>query len=783
MNILNKADDVTRQRFENESRVMARLHHPHAVGVHDSGVEEGFAWMVLDLMSGGSLMDLMRRRGPFPLDEAAKILTAVLDALAAAHALGIVHRDIKPHNVLLDLQGTAKVADFGIATRADPGKALTETGAGIGTAAYMAPEQHSDAKNVGPAADLFSAGLMLFALVTGKSPMLYRDGLEELGPPIPEAVADFVKKATAPRPQDRYASAAEMSRALQDALSSGTRSTRKQRKILGMVLMAGVGVAALAWGARWAFQEDRTPPQWQTTRVTATANSELEPSISPDGKRLVWASNLSGEGQFDLIGANIDGSDQVALTHTPVDEFYPRFSPDGSTLLFSRYAEVTESAGTEIWTLKEGKETRVVDSGLYGAWSGDGTEILFARVVRTGTAQLVRRSLITGEEQGILEWPGEIWSIDWAKNGQVAAFATARGAVVVDLPTGEHRTLREGRWISGLAFADSDGEVLVVSHSGNGGQPELWWTRVDTGEGERMTLGSVGAVEPDVQPQGESVVYLSSQRWTRLWVAADGQPAERLTASDGIKCFDVDAAGSRMAWTEVTPGLGDTTLRVAELPTGTPRVYPVEGCPAFAPDGRRVAMVSQTAGTVVVVDLETSAVEEKFSGLKTTQAQVTAEWSNDGKRLALADTEGLRLLAADGRVQRFGEGTLVGPAFSPDDRWVAINRVDEPHSGLWLIDVNNGEFRRLTEQHSWSNAPRWSEDGSRLWMLVDEREAPAEQEVRLDGTLGEKRVIPVNRESSWWGVFETRTAGNRTYFAQGTVDSDLFLLTRESQKR
>lgn len=212
-------DDLARERFFNEARTMAKLHHKNVVLVHDVADDGDFAYLVMELIEGGSIADRMAAFGPLPPRMAAEVTIAMLSGLEAAHAAGVVHRDVKPHNILVDSEGTPKVTDFGIAQAEE--HTSTRTGAVIGTWAYMAPEQRTDSKGVDARADLFAVGCTLYNMLTGTDPFdLYNQEIyEQLYAPVPEAFRPIIQCATRYRPADRYATAAEFRAALTDLLA------------------------------------------------------------------------------------------------------------------------------------------------------------------------------------------------------------------------------------------------------------------------------------------------------------------------------------------------------------------------------------------------------------------------------------------------------------------------------------------------------------------------------------------------------------------------------------
>ncbi|HET9016011.1 MAG TPA: serine/threonine-protein kinase [Thermomicrobiaceae bacterium] len=242
-------DHAVVARFEREARAAAAVHHPNVVRVLASGHDRNRWFIVMELVEGGTLKQRIQQAAPLPVADALALTQQLLQGLAAIHAAGIVHRDVKPQNVLLTPDGTAKLTDFGIARAADVG--LTETGVALGTAAYMAPEQAVGAP-LGPPADLYAVGVILFELLTGTLPfpgdqpvaVLYQQvhtpppRPRALNPGVPRWLEGVVLRALAKDPGRRYPDAASLARAL-----AGGEAAAEETRALGVVPPAPVATA------------------------------------------------------------------------------------------------------------------------------------------------------------------------------------------------------------------------------------------------------------------------------------------------------------------------------------------------------------------------------------------------------------------------------------------------------------------------------------------------------------------------------------------------------------
>jgi len=246
-------------RFEREAKSMAALSHPNIVTVHDYGEREGFIWFAMELVEGTDLRRILTDKKRLPPGEAAGLVVQVCDALEYAHSKGVVHRDVKPENVLVDSRGRVRLTDFGLAKILGPdaGGLLTQSGAVLGTARYMAPEQMENPSSVDHRADVFSVGVVFYELLTGERP------LGQFDPPskkadLPAQWDAIVLRALAREPGRRFASIGELRAELARAgTGAPPPQVRRSKAWLAVVLIPVIGVSLYG---TWRLTRRKSPP-------------------------------------------------------------------------------------------------------------------------------------------------------------------------------------------------------------------------------------------------------------------------------------------------------------------------------------------------------------------------------------------------------------------------------------------------------------------------------------------------------------------------------------------
>lgn len=659
------------ERFHREIRIAAQLKHPNILTLIDSGDADGLLYYVMLFVEGESLRDRLSREKQLPLDDALQITRDVADALSYAHSLGVVHRDIKPENILTEA-GRALVTDFGIARALSEagGDRLTESGLAIGTPAYMSPEQAAGTANVDARTDIYSLGCVLFEMLVGDPPymgstvqaILARKAMEPVPSlrvvrdTVPPAVEAAVTKALAKIPADRFTTVAQFVEALErrgPALPRAAMPRGARRWLMPLAAVGAVAVVASLAGLV-DFGGGPAPPLRATfSQLTHEPGVELFPSLSPDGRWLVYAGEASGNRDIYLKG--VGGENPINLTSgSPEDDDQPAFSPDGERIAFR-----SERDGGGIFVMGRTGEAvkRVTRSGFKPTWSPEGEHLAFVDesvelnpqnaeaksglwVVSIGTGELRRLSV------------GDAVLPSWSPRGHRIAF-TKR---LVGPSGGELWTIPAAGGEPVVVISDSardwnpvwspDGRHLYFA-SDRGGSMNLWRVPIDEESGRTL-----GDPEPVTTP-ATSLAHIS--------LSADGR---RVAYSSTLVTANIQRA-------LLDPSSGAVVGELSWVTTGSRRW----SSPDPSPDGQWVAFYSlvQPEGDIYV---------------------------------ARSDGTGLRQVAGDSAIDRV-------PRWSPDGQWLAVFSNRSGSLQLWRIRPDGSELGQLTATDT-MGVPVWSPDGLRM---------------------------------------------------------------------
>jgi serine/threonine protein kinase len=791
-------------RFKGEAKVVAALSHPHILAIHDFAQEGETAYAVMELLEGETLRARLASSG-LPHHKAMECALQIADGLAAAHAKGIVHRDLKPDNVFLTSDGHLKILDFGLArqTRSLPNpddthsptwSRLTTPGTVIGTLGYMSPEQVRG-QTVDHRSDIFVFGCLVHEMFTGLRAFrrdtaaetmtaILREEVPELGPAVTEALPGLgpvLARCLEKRPEDRFQSTRDLAFALR-SVSGATMATGQPK----LVPPAGrprpprlaVPAAALLTGALLGVVAARglrpSPgPEPPKVRRLTFSGSDSEPSASPDGRLLAFTSRRDGISRIWI--KQLIGGGEAALTKGP--DRLPRFSPDGSAVLFVR----DEGPAQSVYriALVGGEPRKLAQDAVDADWSPDGREVALLRP-RTEPGKIFAGVHVvevqSGQERRLAEVENvNFFGVRWSPDGRriamaratVASSASRGGVSLFDARTGEQKLLSTGDDplpVSALAWS-SDGQELVLARSESPmGNLTAAMSRVvalsTARPGERMLFWAADLFTPggnsnvlpvfDVMGSGKLVFDSVEERQNLREVALPSSGTENrpLTAGRSVDRQPAYAPdGQELVFSSNRSGNLDLWLlspatRAARQLTDDPAD---DWDPAFTPDGRQVVWSSSRSGSLEI-------------------------W------IANADGSGARQLTHGGQGAE-------NPTVTPSG-WVVYtdDNPDPEVRGIWKVRSDGGSGGRvLAGPHS---NPEVSPDGRFALAVLPEpaslrnrvrvvevesgQVVPFEIEVpyRLDSpniVLGRARWLAAGKAIAWVGLDE----GNRSgVFAQ-----------------
>ncbi len=657
-------------RFLREVKIAAQLQHPHILPLLDSGEADGFLYFVMPYIKGQSLRERLAREGELPVHEAVRLVTEVVDALVEAHAHGVVHRDIKPDNVMLSGRH-ALVTDFGVAkaiSEATGRNTVTTLGVSIGTPTYMSPEQAAADPHVDHRSDIYSVGVMAYEMLSGRPPFTGStpqqvlaahvteapDSVAKRRPAIPAAIESVVMRCLAKRPADRFQTAAELLAALEPlATPSGGLTPTETRPVAALrparawprIARAGVGVLALGAAVLWFVNRPPTAAALTSnTQLTRAAGIEEFPTISPDGKSVAYQAFGPSDSSAHVEFRRTDGGDAVQIAGGIVPSAW---SPGGDRLLVRGPRGLVSQPAL-------GGQGTVVDSRAFrGSWSPDGREVaysigdsLLVGVPGQEKPRLVTQALaphspawspdgkwiafVSGNEKYLLTYniaPSSIWLVP-AAGGKPVRLTASDGMSMSPTWAPDSRRLLI---VSTLAGVRDVYQLNLTS----GGRPRGALVRISTGL--NPSLISLSA-------DGTQLAYSVATYHANIWklpipksgsistvgafpVTNDVQTIEALEISrDGSwLVFDSDRQGVQQLFRMPLGGGAVQQLTHDSNPSFKPGI---------SPDGKEVAYhaILQGLRRIFIVPMEGGKSVQISPG--TAPDERNASWSPDGRHLA-----------------------------------------------------------------------------------------------------------------------------------------------------
>jgi eukaryotic-like serine/threonine-protein kinase len=714
------------RRLLQEARAASALNHQNIVALHDICSENGNEFLVMELVRGKTLDQLIGNRG-LAVATALKYAIPIADALARAHAAGILHRDLKPSNIMITEDGVPKILDFGLAqvirpqTASDDDATESLTGqssslhhdAIAGTAAYMSPEQ-AEGKKLDARSDIFSFGTVFYEIITGRRAFRRESAASTLAavleqepeaptkivPQVPRELERIIQRCLRKDPNRRFQTMSDVRVELDEVREESESGTllplapARRRRAIWFYAVAAVLVLGAAGAIWWQLRPASSPLPSQPVPLTAYLGDEDYADFSPDDSQVVFAWNGVHSDRFHIYIKPVGSANYLQLTKGRGEEIYPKWSPDGQWIAFQRQDGTGEH--TFLVSPIGGNERRLRDGTCLGlSWSSDSKALACA-----GDNGLILMSIETGEIRPLTSPSKDQPDVSPAFSPDSRKLLFLRGQpeleypYVLDLnddlsPRGAPRrvTAEHGNPIfvpvAGLAWTQDAREAIWPITKTTPSFMTLYLFPV-AGKGSIHPLPFVerGTYMPAVGHHRNRLVYTRRSGEFDLWLA-DGHIAGRCPVSSSED----------------------------------------DAYPQFSPDGQRFAFESDRSGRSEIWIAKSNGTEP---------AQLThlgyhsgsPRWSPDGRWIVfdanMGREYGIWTVESTGGTPRrldTGSGSSFAPSFSHDGKWVYFSNTRTGRQEVFRVPVEGGPAVQLTD--SGCGWPLESADGKTIYCHKD----------------------------------------------------------------
>jgi len=638
------ADAERKRRFIQEAQSASALNHSNIVTIHDIGQDGRVDFIAMEYVAGKTLDRLIPKDG-MRLAEVLKYAIQIANALARAHAAGIIHRDIKPGNIMVTPEGGVKVLDFGLAKLTERSEEVdatatmhaaprSEEGSIVGTVAYMSPEQ-AEGKTIDTRSDIFSFGVVLYEMATGRQAFRGDTKMSTLAAVLRQEAAPLCEVAVdAPRDLERIVSRclrkdpnrrpqhmSDVALAL-DELKEESESGKLEAapaparhvSVSPRLAIVALAVVAIAASASWWLIHSRAPASEggpALTRLVADPGLNQDPALSPDGKLLAYASDRGGNGNLDIWVRQLAGGDPLRLTDDPADDYEPVFSPDGSQIAFR---SDRDGGGIYVVSALGGQARRIARQGRHPRYSPAGDQIAYSVGGASDTApsQMFVVAVAGGASRQLQPEFYQAGHPIWSPDGKHLLFSGLRNPDVADrdwwvmpaeggeaIRTNAKALLTKAKISFASAFASAawaGGPDRIVFSGSSEDTTNLWEVPISPGTFEikdsphRLTFGTGTETSPSIALAGSRIAFADLNRNSQLWSLpldpnrgkVTGEPL-RLTDDPAQEQRPTVSPDGRKAAFNRSLKTGQVDLWVKELPDG--HETPLVVSPASANSG------------------------------------------------------------------------------------------------------------------------------------------------------------------------------------------------------
>jgi serine/threonine protein kinase len=759
-----------RQRFDREARAISSLSHPNVCHLYDVGQQDGTHYLVMEYLEGETLADRLRK-GPLPLDQGLKVGIEICDGLEAAHRNGVVHRDLKPGNVMLTKSG-AKLMDFGLAkpvpaassastltqTMTTPHHPVTMEGMVVGTFQYMSPEQ-VEGREADARSDIFALGAVLYEMVTGKRAFEGKTAastiaailaaqpkpLSSIQPTTPPALDFVIRTCFAKDPDERWQSVADIGRQLRwlyESPTSGAVTTPPRRRTIWIVA-ALAGLAAVA-GAFWLGSSTRVaspPAQFQVVAPDTTyfnfRGLSGPPTPSPDGRNLVFVAYAQGQPNTRSLWLRSLSSSESRMIAGSEGATYPFWSPDSSSVAFFAEGKLKrfDPTTSSVMTLCDALE------GRGGAWSTNGVILFGARAdslfrVDAAGGKAVRLTTLDPKRQETSHrWPQFLPDQQhFLYVTQAPTYPPAHMFVAsLESPQGKMlaEDLKYGIFSEGYLFYMQENDLLARRFNPDRlefeGDSKVLARQVQSDPqfnfGAFSVSPSVLTYQTGAIAAGTWIIQIDrTGKEQILWKETGLLQNIALSPNDEQIAADIGIASGQLTdvWIYNLPKHNNTRLTFDQHSSG----------PVWSPDGKQIAFSRQTdTGSQIVITSVSGSGNEQVV-LNENQRTLPLYWSSDGRyllyRLGLTLTAEVKVVALRGehKVAKLLDirATAGVGSLSPDSKWLAyVSAESGSQQDIYVVPFRSPSDSVSLGQGKWqitsagSATPMWRGDGKELY--------------------------------------------------------------------